>query len=117
MTAALGVGLFRVGVAESLERKPERQRILLELVSRPWGSCWPPWFFAPRHLQPAIEEYYEERAAIGEFDREMTRDQAQLGALELVIAAMARAGIWPEWFDVDNYARSRERMKRRLGIE
>ncbi len=113
----LGDALFSIGIAEQLERNPVRQRLLLEFVTRPWGSIWPPWFFAPTRLQVAIEEYYEERAAIGEYERDMTRDDSQLAALELVIDAMRRAGVWPEWFDVENYNKSRERIKRRLGLK
>lgn len=68
-----------------------------EIVEIRWAALeplttTPNGYLAPERLPPSWREYFEERAAVREFDGGQTREHAEAEALRETIAAMRKSG-------------------------
>jgi len=107
----LWTALANAVIAAQLVAAPGRQRILAELAARPWAHLPPPWALS-RARSTELREHFEERAAIGEYERGMTRPQAELGAMVLTLSLMRRDGLLPAWAE-QHYGQANLRAHRR----
>jgi len=107
--------LAGAGVAAALDSNPARVAMMLELLSRPWGSLPPPWFFCAG--DGAGYEHQYERLRDEAIQRGQLPGAAAHAALEGVVKTMKMAGDWPPWMTLKMYHDNRARLARRLGLD
>lgn len=77
----------------------------------------PPWELSPPHSVELLE-YFEERAAVGEYERGLSRAQAEQAAMVLMLELMRRAGWMPAWaerhYHQENLTTKRRQLRARI---